>query len=310
MDQAELRKVAQQLPPLRTAGNRIVNAQTGHAILLRGINRSGFEYNSCADIPEAELDHIASWGANIVRLPFNQDWALGSEAYREALDRVIAMAAARGMYTLLDLQWLDAVTPRGTLKNGRTNFVPPLPDLHSVELWRLLAARYREIPAVLYDIFNEPHDPLPDDPLRLAGIRRIGRRIWHAWAARLVAAIRGENARALIFISGLDWGYDLSSFPLNGIENVVYSSHVYPHKKKTWEQAFGKPSRTHPVFIGEWGGTGADLLWGRQLVDYFDRLELGWTAWSWCDHPHLVKSGEPTAFGKLVRARLLLESVS
>lgn len=163
-----------RLPPLHTRGTKIVNAETSEPVRLRGVNRSGLEYSApaypgslaTAGISEAEFDEIADWGANLVRIPFNQSWALRTsgydpEAYLAALDQVIAMAAERGAYTLLDLQWLDAASPRGRLPSGGANFVPPLPNLGSIELWRQLASRYRGEPAVLYDIFNEPHDPLP-----------------------------------------------------------------------------------------------------------------------------------------------------
>ncbi len=306
--------------PLETRGNKIVNAQTGEPVLLRGVNRSGLEYSAprhpgslvTAGISESEFDEIAGWGANLIRIPFNQSWALRTsdydpEPYLAALDRVISMAAKRDIYTLLDLQWLDAISPRGRLPNGRTNFVPPLPNLASIELWKQLASRYRNEPAVLYDIFNEPHDPLPGDTGDLKGIRHVTAAVWQSWAIRLVSAIRNEHPLALIFVSGVDWGYDLEGLPCADLAGVVYSSHVYPTKKKSWPSAFGNLSVQVPVFIAEWGGLEEDLSWGRELASYLADLQLGWTAWSWSDHPHLIQprsSFQPTAFGSLVRGLL------
>ena len=235
-----------------------------HLVLLRGINRSGLEYSSPdgegslekAAITEAEMDAIViDWRANIVRLPFNQDWALSrpgydAEPYLSALDSVIGMAARRGAYILLDLQWLDAVTPRGSNSDGTPNFVPPLPNQDSLVLWQQIARRYREETAVLYDIFNEPHDALPDDPLDMVGIAADGSFVmlpnrtvtmaeWQPWAAALIEAIRTEHSTALIFVSGTDWGFDLRGLPLPDIDGVVYSTHVYPNKGRDWDGAFG-----------------------------------------------------------------------
>src|SRR5512146_3230703 len=110
------------LPALATAGNRIVRSDTGIAVLLRGINRSGLEYTepaaggflAAAEFSQAEVQEmVLSWRANVIRVPFNQDWALNgrnnfsAEDYRAALDQVIDWAAALGAYTILDLQWLD-----------------------------------------------------------------------------------------------------------------------------------------------------------------------------------------------------------
>ena len=254
----------------------------------------------------------------------NQDWALkrpgyDPEPYLSALDFVIDAAASHGAYTLLDLQWLDAVTPRGANSDGSANFVPPLPNLLSLELWPELAARYAAEPAVLYDIFNEPHDALPDDEVPLLGMgsdgatspltsRRVTMAEWQPWALQLIAAIRGQNPAALIFVPGTNWAYDLRGFPLP-VDGLVYSTHVYRNKGRNWDEAFGCLSQTHPVFAGEWGGGAEDIQWGLDLIAYFQQHHIGWTAWSWSDYPHLldapVTAGyRPTLFGRVVRDAL------
>ena len=293
--------------------------------MLRGVNRSGFEYSAQMQIEESEIDAITrDWNANIIRLPFNQDWALERDGYdptpyREALERVVEMAATRGAYTLLDLQWLDAVTPRGTV-NGKPNYVAPLPNLDSITVWNQLARLWKDETAILYDIFNEPHDCLADDPeptfsfaedfsLRELTSGLAGSAEWHPWARQLIAAIRSENPDALIFVSGLDWGYNLRRFPMPDLSNVVYSTHVYPWKGKNWDRAFGRLSASAPVFAAEWGGYDADLEWGRKLADYFNDRGIGWTAWSWSDEPRLIvypptPSYAPSKFGSFVRELL------
>ncbi|HTM49364.1 MAG TPA: cellulase family glycosylhydrolase [Bryobacteraceae bacterium] len=312
------------LPGLATAGNRIVRAGTGEPVLLRGLNRSGLEYSepgkhgflATAGISQAEVGTIVTdWGANIIRLPFNQDWVLHgrggwpADAYRASLDQVILWASGFGAYTLLDLQWLDAERVYG----GDRNLVAPLPDRQSIEVWSVLAERYREEPAVLYDIFNEPHDRLPDDPFPLnredgtthpPDRYRVGMREWQPWARALIGAIRDAHPGALIFVSGVNWGYDLRGMPMD-IPNLVYSTHVYRNKGADWAGAFGKLAAEVPVFAAEWGGSDGDLKWGRKLRDYFDSLEIGWTAWSWHNHPLLAEGLTPTQFGSLVRDSLI-----
>jgi endoglucanase len=319
---------------LSVSGNMLVDSETGEQVTLRGLVRSGLEYSSPdgigsllkAGITAEEIQEmVVGWGAKIIRLPFNQEWALRSKAYDPepylaALDFIIDRAAAWGAYTLLDLQWLDARTPRGTNSVGTINFVPPLPGVDSIALWRQLAARYAEEPAVLFDLFNEPHDAHPDDPVPLLGIREDGltfpldsRRVsmaeWQPWALHLIRAIRCESASAVIFVSGVNWGYDLRGFPLPGVNGIVYSTHVYCNKGTDWDRAFGKLASEQPVFVGEWGGGPDDFAWGRRLADYVDARGIGWAAWSWSDVPRLVQAPPappylPTEFGKLVRSRL------
>ncbi len=318
--------LSHNLPPLRTSGNRIINSVTGAPILLRGINRSGLEYSdpdeqgflSGASISRAEIQFIVQgWRANIIRLPFNQDFVLHgrngrtAEEYQQALDQVISWASMFGAYTLLDLQWLDAERIYG----GDRNFVAPLPNMQSIELWTSLARRYKDEPAVLYDLFNEPHDRLSDDshPLNKpdgitypAAHMRVTMNEWQPWARALTQAIRSENPDALIFIGGTNWAYDLRGMPIDDLDNVVYSTHVYPNKGTDWDNVFGNLSESVPVFAGELGGTESpdELEYVRRLLDYLQQREIGYTAWSWFNQPYLVARYTPTRFGALVQQDL------
>ena len=210
------------LPRLVTHGNRIVNSQSGEAKILRGVNRSGLEYTEpdeegfCgnAGLSHYEIRWLAGeWKCGILRLPVNQDFALrgrgvhGGEVYLRDIDRVISWGARYGCYTLIDLQWLDADSPFGPNRQ----FVPPLPNSDTPRFWETLARRYRDEPAVLFDIFNEPHDREPQDPFPVwrpdgtqypATHRRVSMDEWKPWARKLIDTIRAEAPEALIFVSG------------------------------------------------------------------------------------------------------------
>jgi len=288
------------LMPLSTHGNRIVRTQDQRPVTLRGINRSGMEYRGASGEQwyEPEFDQmIGEWKANILRIPFTQDWALSREGYDSApylasMDSAIEMAARRGGYTMLALQWLDNRKAYGYDNYGRPQFIPPLPDANSIELWRQLANRYCDEPAVLYDIFTEPHD--------------IAMNEWQQWARTLIGAIRQTNPDALIFVSGVNWGYDLRGHPIPGVDGVVYSTHVYRNKGHDWDKAFGRLSGDFPVFAAEWGGSDEDVDWGRELAAYLAERNIGWTAWGWPDEPPLInRNSEITKFGALVRSLLL-----
>lgn len=313
------------LASLSTFGNRIISLATGEPVILRGVNRSGLEYAgpdeqgflSGASFSRSEIEFIVrEWRCNIIRLPFNQDFVLrgrlghSGEEYQRAIDQVIYWASLFGAYTLLDLQWLDADRVYG----GNRNFVAPLPNIQSLELWTTLARRYKDEPAVLYDLFNEPHDRLDDDPYPLnkedgttypPSQKAVTMKEWQPWVRKLTQAVRGENPDALMFIGGTNWAYDLRGMPME-IENLVYTTHVYPNKGDTWPEAFGNLSKSAPVFAGEFGGNDnpADLDFVRSLMRYMQELEIGWTAWSWSNEPFLVARYVPTAFGEAVRQNL------
>jgi hypothetical protein len=301
-------------PRLSVARTRIVDPQ-GTPVRLRGVNRSGLEYSPRA-IPDEDFAQIAHvWGANVVRLPFNQDWALNggrgltADDYLGLLDHAIEHLACHGAYALLDLHWLDARRAFG----ARRQFVPPLPDPDSPAVWAKLAKRYAANPAVMFDLLNEPHDRTAEDPYPLwrpdgtqypQEHRRVSIEEWQPWAELLIDTVRADAPETLLFVSGTNWGYDLRGLPVNR-PNLVYSTHVYRSKGDDWWGAFGHLAETAPVFVGEFGGGDDDVEWGRYLLDYLEDMEIGWAAWSYSDHPHLVTAdARTTPFGEIVRQRL------
>jgi aryl-phospho-beta-D-glucosidase BglC (GH1 family) len=330
-------KLSSNLPGLITSGNLLLRTDTMQPVVLRGVNRSGLEYTppdsagflSAAQFSEDEVREIVTcWHANVIRIPLNQSWALNgtaahsAEAYLSALDQVIAWAAALGAYTILDLQWLDAETIYGSVRQqGKDieNHVAPLPNSESIALWRTLADRYRDEPAVLFDLFNEPHDPLEDDPHLLHLVSRAGQlqewdysfitaSDWVRWAELLIHEIRTIRPDGLILVSGVDWAFDLRRVRVSA-PNIVYSVHIYPDRKPhLWSRALGNTNDV-PVFVAEWGGSDHDLDFGRTLAAKMRDLQLGWTAWSWVDYPRLIEAPRaplftPTPFGQLVRDEL------
>jgi endoglucanase len=326
------------LPELTTSGNRILRADTMNPILLRGVNRSGLEYSeptaagflAAAQFTGDELREIVlNWRANIVRLPFNQDWCLrgrsghSAEEYLASVDQVISWTAALGAYTILDLQWLDAETVYGHTEDQyhvhRENHVPPTPNGDTILLWRTLAERYRNEPAVLFDLLNEPHDTLEDDllPIHLLGPdgeifdsydSSVGPDEWVPWATRLTEEIRTIRPDGIILVGGVDWAFDLRQIRVNA-PNIVYSAHIYSNRNvDDWGKALDTWNEA-PVFVGEWGGKEQDRDFGHKLADLMRQRGLGWTAWSWVDDPPLVlhpraPNYQPTSFGELVQNEL------
>jgi len=103
---------------LHVVGNQIKNG-TGETVRLRGVNRSGMEY-ACVqgwgifDGPHAaaSVAAIAAWGANVVRIPVNEQcWlgingvpaAYGGANYQRALADYIGVISAQGLAAIIDL---------------------------------------------------------------------------------------------------------------------------------------------------------------------------------------------------------------
>lgn len=293
------------LPALTTSGDRIVKADTGADVVLRGINLSGLEYSEPGDqgflaysgfTQDLIRRIVTDWNSRIIRLPFTQDrvlrgrGSLTGEQYLIAIDQMIDWSASLGAYTLLDLQWLSSEYVFALDDKGNPIRIAPLPDTESPTLWRILAERYASESAVLFDIYNEPHDCSAAD--------------WRYWAALLADTIREVHPQSLLFVSGIDWGYDLRKVRIEA-DNIVYSTHVYRVKTEDPEEPFEDAPSKVPLFAAEWGGSDNDLEWGGVLADYLHENQIGWTAWSWHDNPKLQINDIPTKFGELVKAELI-----
>jgi hypothetical protein len=100
------------------AGNHLVDA-SGNTIQLHGVDRSGAEY-LCYQTPEtpaaqsglgsnSDVQIIASWKANAVRVPLNEDFWLGINRScdpvpcQSVIKTYVADLNANGLYAVLDL---------------------------------------------------------------------------------------------------------------------------------------------------------------------------------------------------------------
>ena len=315
------RGLSGDLPRLHVDRNRVVNP-AGDVVVLRGVTHRGLEATG-ETLTRADVRTLTrDWRANLLRLALDQQRALTDPRYLLSLDAVIRWAAAEDAYTLLAVTRLDD-REWGRFPSGAANRTPPLPEENTLRLLSMLAARYRAEPAVLYELFDEPHEPLANDttyPLR----GRPTATTWHEWARRIADAVRRAAPEALLVVSGWRWGLDLRSFPVPvaavPMANAVYSTHVpeaHPEglptgDAGTWDTWFGfeRLRSAHPVAAGAWSGT--TLVWADGLERYLrdkhrfrDGQWGGISGWAHAAAGNLLDAaGTPTELGELVRGAL------
>ena len=291
---------------LRVVGNRL-HDRDGKEIWLQGVNAGGLEtLPHDRQVIKSVVVAIDEWKANCVRVPMNEAFWYGESAYqkdggkeyREILDQIITLAANRGAYVVIDLHRFRA------------------PKTEHAEFWKDFAKQYKDHPAVLFDIFNEPHGVswevwrnggwistsketdesafLSDEEKKKnSGYQSIGMQ-------GLVDAVRETGARNIIIAGGVFWCNDLSGITEGyALEDrvgngIMYSWHTY-NWHNGWEEKVLATAAKHPIFVGE---CGADIkkmsfipaedqedpyTWVPDMLGFIQKHRLNWTGW--CLHP-------------------------
>lgn len=262
------------LPRLEVQGRELVDS-TGRAVRLRGVNVCGLEFDALGanwrggDILGTLADPTR-WGANVVRMPVNQQWFVEDEAYVQRVERLIDSANDRGLYVILDVQWelgrqlepySDNILALPTFGEGNT----------TEAFWWKASSRWANRSNLLFDLINEPHGPSEG---ATASAMQV-----------LVDALRARDPQTVIVVGGMNWAHTVDPYrarPLHGA-NLVYSAHQYlPYDPPS---AFGgnfvAAARALPVLLGEFTAEAEHADYALELVDTAEREgAVGWLPWA------------------------------
>ena len=325
-------RAAGNLTPLKVEGTQLLDG-ANKRVRLRGVNAPSLEWdrNGEGHILETVRVALKDWHVNIIRLPVAQDSWFGKmpdqadsgTAYRALVRQVIDLCYANNCYVILDLHWNDAG------QWGQNVGQHVMPDENSLLFWKSAATEYKNNPAVIFDLYNEPHDVSwdiwRDGGQVTEGDGKGGTRTYKAVGMQpLLNAVRETGAKNVALIGGLNWAYDFDGI-LAGRQlkdttgrGVMYANHAYPQKGESvavWTKRMETATKTLPVFVGEFGsdpggGVGeTGESWVRHVLQVIQDHDWNWTAWDLhpAATPKLVSDWEyhPTAhFGVWVKQAL------
>jgi len=309
---------------IKVQRNALVDG-AGRTVRLLGVNRSSFEY-ACAQgwgmwagpTDTTAITAMTTWHINAVRLPLNEACWLGLPSvkpqyragpYRRAVLAFVQRLHAAGLYVIVDLHW-NAPAARRALGQQRQADAD-----HSPAFWRSVATAFRKDPAVLFDLYNEPH-----------GISwrcwRDGCRTSDGWKTagmqQLVNAVRATGATQPLLAGGVDWANDLSGWlqwrPRDPAGQLAASVHVYDASvcasEPCWDSTIGVVAKQVPVVSGEIGEEDCAHEFIDSYMSWADAHGVSYLAWSWnvwdCSLPGLLDDydGTPTPFGEGFRDHL------
>lgn len=317
---------------LHVSGNRLLDVQ-GQPILLHGVDRSGTEYaciqgRGIFDGPSdaASVRAIASWHANIVRVPLNEDCWLNINGvkpqyaganYRRAIVDYVRLLHRFGMYAELSLIWGAPGTYRATYQSGGPD------ETHSPAAWASLARTFKNDHNAILAPWGEtvtdpscflhggvceatfgPHNV----PYRIAGMQQA------------VDVMRAAGYNGVIAIPGIAFANDLSKWlkyePRDPRHQLIAEAHVYGKNVcdtvVCFQSTFAPVARRVPLIFGETGESYDASDCGSSRVATFlhwaDAHRVSYEAWAWdtwrtCLSLISTYTGHPSgAYGAFIKA--------
>jgi len=239
-------------------------------------------------VTEEDINLLASWGFNSVRLPMHYELftysiqnepVQGQNTWLDAgfniVDQLLDWCEQNQMYLILDLH----AAPGGQGYNSDiSDYNPNYPSLwESVEnqnktiaLWGEIANRYNDEPWIGgYDLLNETNWNLGTNELRNFYIQ-------------VTDAIRAHDQDHIIFIEGNWFANDFSGLTPPWDDNMVYSFHKYwSYNSPTsldWVLDI-KNQYNYPLWMGESGEN--SNAWFTDAISLFEQNDIGWAFWPW-----------------------------
>ncbi|MCM1177149.1 MAG: glycoside hydrolase family 5 protein [Clostridium sp.] len=259
-------EVIPQVDRLHVDGTALVN-ESGEPVQLRGVSLGWHNlwprfYNEGA-VKTLSRD----WKADVVRAAIGVELDGGYCDFPEeaiAAAQTVADAAIReGKYVIID--WHS--------HSLRLN--------EAKEFFTIMANRYKGVPNVIYELFNEPVEDSWAD--------------LKAYHIGLIELIRSIDPSEPVILAGCPhWDQDIhlaADDPIVGYANVMYTLHFYAgtHKEYLRERGDYALAKGLPVFVSECGGMSADgdgaldVESFNEWVSWMDGRGLSYAMWSLSD---------------------------
>lgn len=304
-------------PYLKTEGKNIVDA-AGDTILLRGYGLGGwlvpegyqlkipgfgspssirsmiteligedktnqfYQQFRANYVNQADIEKIASWGFNSIRLPFNyrlltpedQPGVFLEEGF-QIIDLLLDWCEANQLYLILDMH----CAPGGQNSDNISDsdgiearlWTEPENQTRTIDIWKRIAERYANEEWIGgYDLINEPVLPSGYSNAQLRSLYM-----------RITQAIREVDQNHIIYIEGNWYATDFYLLTPPFDANLVYSFHKYWNEVShgSIQQYLNiRNSYSVPLWLGETGEN--SNTWFYDTVCLMEENNIGWNWWT------------------------------
>ena len=253
-------------------------------------------------VTEDDIAALGKRGVNVIRAPFHYKlftdelYLGGRNRGFEIFDKLVEWCSRHGVRVIFDMH--DA--PGGQTGDNIDDsygwpwiYVSENYQRQFCEIWRAIAARYRDNPTVIgYDIMNEPLGWQVKGELRKDYDARH-----EPLCKRVLAAIREVDTKHIVFFPGTSWNTDFTVFrDLTPDPLVAYQCHSYGtatvdrvnHVFSAFRDKSGRP-----MWMGETGQFVPGV--GEASFEAMRKADIGWTVWCYKMPPFATVPDKPTA---------------
>ncbi|MBN1411352.1 MAG: glycoside hydrolase family 5 protein [Spirochaetales bacterium] len=207
-------------------------------------------------VAEVDIQRIASWGANSIRVPFTWKFLMDESdltapyTYKESgfdvINNVINWCTTYGMYVILDMHCAPGAQSKYNIADSdgvaRLWSQPGTYQPMCIDLWREIASRYADNQMVIgYDLLNEPYG----DGGSNAALKNL--------YVAITNAIREVDKHHMLFIEGGGWAQDFNALTPPWDSNMAYAFHSYPPTSGGTQWTTFRNTWGVPVWHGETG---------------------------------------------------------
>ena len=232
---------------LHTSGGKIIGSKNNEEAVIRGMSlfwsdATGMPYYNKNVISWAAenlpmdvfrfamgITYYDSDGGTSNKLDESYSYAGAPDGYKSIVDQMVQAAIENDIYIILDWHSHRADSEQSSAKS----------------FFKEMAQKYKNVPNVIYEIFNEPVHQ--------------GWSTIQSYANSVISGIR-ENTENLVLVGTPNWSQMTQYGGVSGT-NVGYVLHFYAGSHSVGEyggRATQAKSSGSPVFITEWGTTNAD----------------------------------------------------
>ncbi|MHB2148081.1 cellulase family glycosylhydrolase [Calditrichota bacterium LG25] len=258
-----------------------INAQIEDVIGAGNVDQFWKKYRANY-VTRDDIQLIASWGFNLIRLPFNyrllspegQPGVYLEEGFA-LIDSLIEWCRAHRLYVVLDMHCAPGGQNADNISDSdgieARLWTDSANQDRTVEIWQKIAQRYaNDTTLVGYDLLNEPVLPQGYPATELRSLYM-----------RITSAIRQVDPNHIVFIEGNRYGTDFTSLTPPWDANLSYSFHKYWSETSVATiQSYLNIRKTYgtPLWMGESGENSNH--WFSSVVKMLEENKVSWCWWT------------------------------